>query len=230
MPTKADFLAKLDENGLKTIAKSEGFQVPKTYGKRQLIIYLEGMLTLEKIKKYVAEVYEKETKRVIIKETTKERGIIFKAKETTRIQLNKAELILEIRNSGEKIDKLVLNALANDLGEPLLKGNSPNYDNMNDSMLENIYRIFANKESDGYGKYLEYRFANFVIRKTKLDINNVKIRCEDFRDTGEIDFVGFNEKNQPLLMAECKDRKVKHEDIEKWISNVRKIILNQRVH
>ena len=58
MPSKADFLAKLDEERLKTIARNEGLStIPRTFGKRELVKYLDGTLTLEKIKEYVAEVY-----------------------------------------------------------------------------------------------------------------------------------------------------------------------------
>lgn len=85
--TKAELLAKLDENSLREIVKNESFSIPKNYGKRDLVKYLEGMLTLEKIKEYTAEVYEKETKRTIIHETIKEKGIRLKTKETTASNL-----------------------------------------------------------------------------------------------------------------------------------------------
>ena len=112
--TKAEVLAKLDENALREIAKKVDFSVPKNYSKRDLVKYLEGMLTLEKIKEYTAEVYEKETKRTIIHETIKEKGIRVKAKETTIIKFDKLSLIREL--SGQKIDLQILKAVAKQNG------------------------------------------------------------------------------------------------------------------
>lgn len=224
MPTKAEMLSKLDEGRLKKIAKNEGLStIPRTFGKRELVKYLDGTLTLEKIKEYVAEVYERETKREIIRETIKERGVRLKAKETTRIELNKPQLISEIINSREKIDKSVLEEIANYLHEPISTGSGYNlYNKMNERMLENIHRIFIKKETDGKGRYLEYQFANFIKRHTRLDVARLKIRSK-LPKIGEIDVLGCDSHDQPLVIAECKDRPVKKEDVDKWISNIKRV-------
>jgi hypothetical protein len=215
--TKAEMLSKLDEEHLRKIVKDEGFSIPKTYGKRDIVKYLEGMLTLEKIKKYTAEVYEKETKRETIRETVKERGIRVKAKETTRVELSKAQLIHEIINNREKIDKSILEEIAHYLHEPVPTGSGYNlYNRMNERMLENVHRIFVQKETDGKGRFLEYQFGNFMMRHLKLDVGKLKIRY-DLPKIGEIDVLGFDSHDRPLVLAECKDRPVKNEDIDKWL-------------
>ena len=175
MPTKADLLSKLDENCLKTIAKSEGYPVPKTFGKRELVKYLDGLLTLEKIKEYTAEVYEKETKREIIKETIKERGIKVKVKESEKVEISKPQLINEVISSKAKVDKAVIEELATYLHEPMPKGSGYNlYNNMNEKMLEMVHRIFIKNESDGKGRFLEFQFANFLMKHTKADVARLK--------------------------------------------------------
>lgn len=223
MPTKADLLTKFDEDGLKKIAKSEGYPIPKTFGKRELVKYLDGMLTLEKIKEYTAEIYEKETKREIIRETIKEKGIRVKAKETEKIELNKPELLHEIITNKVKIDKSVLEELATYLHEPMPNGSGYNlYNNMNEKMLEAVHKIFIKNETDGKGRYLEYQFANFLMKHTKADLVRIKIRAE-LPKVGEIDILGYDSDDQPILIAECKDRPVKYEDVDKWIMNTKRI-------
>jgi hypothetical protein len=139
--------------------------------------------------------------------------------------LNKSELIHEIMSSGEKIDKFVLEELANKLHEQIPKGSGYSfYDKMDERMLENIHRIFIKKETDGKGRFLEYRFANFIMKHSKVDFARLKIRYP-LPEIGEIDVIGFDsqKKPKPLLVAECKDRPMKYEDVDKWISNIKRI-------
>jgi hypothetical protein len=226
MPTKADLLSKFDEGSLKKIAKGEGYPIPKTFGKPELVKYLEGMLTLEKIKEYTAEVYENETKREIIRETVKERGVRVKVLETERIEITKPQLVTEIMNynNQEKIHKLVLQQIGNTLHQPIPKGTGFNlYHNMSDPMLQTVHSIFVKRESDKEGRNLEVQFANFLMNQTDLDIKRLEIRYKLSDTIGEIDIVGFDDKNKPVLMAESKDRQVKWEDMDKWIGNIRRI-------
>ena len=46
--TKTELLSKLDEKDLKQIAKAENLTVPKTYGKRDLVKYLERTVNFRK--------------------------------------------------------------------------------------------------------------------------------------------------------------------------------------
>ena len=96
---------------------------------------------------------------------------------------------------------------------------------MTDNLLENIDSIFIKKESDGKGLFLEYRTANFIMRNSKLKIARIATR-HTFPEIGEIDVVGFNSEDKPIVVAECKDRHAKKEDVAKWIQNSRQILTN----
>lgn len=124
----------------------------------------------------------------------------------------------------QKISKLILQEIAKDLNEKLPKGSGFNfYDKMSDVLLENIHRIFITKENDGKGKYLEYRFANFIAGMTGTEISRLETRVILSNAVGEIDVLGFDSNNKPTLIAECKDRPVKHEDVAKWILNTKRV-------
>jgi hypothetical protein len=224
--TKAELLSKLDEKVLKDIAKNEEFSFPKTYGKRELVKYLAGMLTLEKIKEYTAEIYEKETKRTIIHETVKERGIRLKAKETTKIQFDKLQVIRELNK--QKVDSQVLNAVANKMGEPIPKGKSFElYDGMSDNMLDYLNRIFVNGELDSEGRFIEFRTANFIKQRNKSAIKRIEIR-KKLDKIGEIDIIGYDSDNKPLVMAECKGKRPIKDEMAKWLENTRRVYEKDR--
>jgi hypothetical protein len=218
---KTELLSKLDEAGLWNIVKNEGFSIPKTYGKRDLVKYLRGMLTLEKIKEYTAEAYEKETKRTIIHETIKEKGVKFSAKETTKIQFDKLAVIRELNR--QKIDFHVLEMLANKLKEPNPKGKGFElYDSMSDSMLQILNSVFVSQESDSVGKFLEFRTANFIKQQSGFKIQRVETRHR-FPKIGEMDVVGFDSENKPVVIAECKDKKPTKDEMAKWLENTRRV-------
>jgi hypothetical protein len=220
--TKAELLSKLDEKALRNIAKNENFTVPKTYDKQDLVKYLEGTLTLQKIKEYTCEIYEKETKRTIIHETIKEKGIRIKAKESLEVKFDKLEVIRELTQK-EKIDSLVLKEIARNLKQPLPKGRGFDlYDKMNEEMLQFINNVFVKKESDGHGLFLEYRTANFLVQNAKTKIVRIEIRHK-CSNSDEIDVTGFNSQGKPVIIAECKDKHAKKEDIAKWIKNSKQI-------
>lgn len=225
MDSKTKLLSKLDVNTLKKVAKKEGLKkIPSSYGKSDLVKYLSGVLTLKQVKSYTVENYEKETKREIIRETIKEKGTRqrFETKQTVKIELNKAELILKLTESKEKINKSVLEEIANYIHEPIPTGSGYSlYKKMSEKMLDRLYHVFIEKETDRQGRYLEYRFANFIQKLSRQNIARLKIRY-DLPKVGEIDVLGFDSDDKPVLIAECKDRPVKYEDVDKWISNVKR--------
>ena len=224
--TKAELLSKLNEQSLRNIAKNEEIPIPKTFGKRDLVKYLEGRLTLGKIKEYTAEMYEKETKRTIIHETVKEKGIRLKAKETTKIQFNKLQVIRELNR--QKIDLCVLEEIANQISEPRPKGKSfVLYDKMTDNMLQYLNRIFVSQEFDRIGKFLEFRTANFIKQNFGSKIKRIETR-HWFDKIGEIDVVGFDIHDKPLVMAECKGKKPIKDEMAKWLENTRRVFLENR--
>lgn len=95
------------------------------------------------------------------------------------------------------------------------------YNRIAEKLLERLYRVFIEKETDGEGRYLEYRFANYILRHSKEYISRLKIRSR-LAKIGEIDVLGFDENDRPSLIAEVKDRPVRYEDIDKWVSNVKR--------
>jgi Holliday junction resolvase-like predicted endonuclease len=224
--TKADLLQKLDEEQLQRVAKKEGLKViPRTFKKRDIVKYLDGVLTLEQIKEYVGEYYERETERTIVHERIKEKGIRVTKKETTRATIDKRGLVYEVlgQEKREKISKEVLEEIAHYLHEPVPSGRGFElYDGMSDKMLQTVHAIFVAKESGMRGRSLEFRFANWLQRKLPEGVARLKVRHEVSR-VGEIDVIGLDSKDRPLVMAECKDRPVKFEDLDKWLSNVKRL-------
>jgi len=113
--TKAELLSRLDEGKLQRLAKKEGLKVIlKTFGKRDLVKYLEGVLTLEQVKEYVGEYYEREIEREVIREKIRERGVKVAKRVATRVTFDRSNAILEIqrREKEEKISQEVLEQIA----------------------------------------------------------------------------------------------------------------------
>ena len=219
---KTDFLLELKKDDLKEIAQKEGLKtVPKNYEKDDFIKFLEGVLTTEKIKKYREEYYEKETVRDIhIHEKVKERGFRTETEETSKISMNRHETIVNLQK--ERISKKVLEEIANFLHEPLPSGSGVKlYDNMNEKMLNVVREIFFDNKEDKTGRYFEFRCANWLDYNEKR-ISRLELRHK-FPKIGEIDIVGFDSYDEPVLMAECKDRPVSFEDIDKWLANMEKL-------
>jgi hypothetical protein len=140
----------------------------------------------------------------------------------TNAEASKQKLIQEIMKA--KIDKSVLEIVAGFFREPLPTSRGINfYSKMSNKLLKNLHAIFVKNKSDGKkGQFLEFRTANFIKHHAKLNIERLKNR-HTLPQIGEIDVLGFNSKDEPIVMAECKYRKVKKEDIDKWIENVRRI-------
>jgi Holliday junction resolvase-like predicted endonuclease len=220
---KTDFLLELKKDDLKEIAQKEGLKtVPKNYEKEDFIKFLEGVLTAEKIKKYREEYYEKETVRDIhIHEKVKERGFRTETEETSKISMNRHEAIVNLQK--ERISKKVLEEIANFLHEPLPSGSGVKlYDNMNEKMLNVVREIFFDNKEDKTGRYFEFRCANWLDYNEK-GLSRLEVRHK-FPKIGEIDIVGFDQQDEPILMAECKDRTVSFEDVDKWIANMEKLV------
>ena len=119
---KTDFLLELDKKALRDIAQKEGLKtIPKNYEKDDFVKFLEGVLTVEKIKRYREEYYERETERDIhIHEKVKESGFRSEKEEITKISVNRHEAIVNLQK--ERISKKVLEEIANYLHEPLPSG------------------------------------------------------------------------------------------------------------
>jgi len=214
---KYSFLENLNENQLREIAKKEGLKnIPKNYEREDLIKYLEGTLTIEKSKKYEKIYLEREVERDIhIHEKIKERSLKSSYKETNKITITREKQILDLMKM--KIHKEVLKVLANRLNEKEPEGSKQEiFEEMSDDLRQKTYEIFVELKSDKTGRNFEYFCANWLMNEEnikKIDIDH------KFEGIGEIDIVGFDDKMLPLVIAECKDKKVLKEDIDKWITN-----------
>lgn len=69
---------------------------------------------------------------------------------------------------------------------------------------------------------MPFMFCLTVNNGDYCKIKRVEVR-HTFPEISEIDVVGFDSKDKPIVMAECKDRAVKKEDLDKWITNSRKL-------
>ena len=135
--------------------------------------------------------------------------------------MNRHEAIVNLQK--ERISKKVLEEIANFLHEPLPSGSGVKlYDNMNEKMLNVVREIFFDNKEDKTGRYFEFRCANWLDYNEK-GLSRLEVRHK-FPKIGEIDIVGFDQQDEPILMAECKDRTVSFEDVDKWIANMEKLV------
>jgi len=102
------------------------------------------------------------------------------------------------------------------------------YKSFNLPALKTVHACFVKNEIDSKGRFLEYRFAQWLAKHDEkieeLDID------KKFPEIGEIDVVGYDKDKKIIAIAECKARetKAKAEDLDKWITNVKLIIGDQK--
>jgi len=122
--------------------------------------------------------------------------------------------------------KVVLHpSLIEELGEkfrfhPQIKGNPFEvYDAFNDEALKTVYECFVDHMLDRRGRFLEYRFAQWLAGRNKAI---KKIDIDKKMPFGEIDVVGYDKDGRIICIAECKAGKEKasKEDVDPWLRNV----------
>jgi hypothetical protein len=223
--SKEDRLKLFTEDQLKEIAHQEGIsKIPKTFDKKDLIKFLEGVLTLEQIKTYEGKYSEKEIERDIhIHEKIREKSIEKKAETTTKLNIDRNKTIVDL--SKTKIDKTIIEAIADDLHEEIPSGSGVKYfDGMSLRLLKALDGIFIIKEEDRTGRYFEYLSANWLWKKYSKNATSINFR-QKLPKIGEIDIILYDNNDFPYVIGECKDRQnVKIEDIDKWLSNSDRII------
>ena len=96
------------------------------------------------------------------------------------------------------------------------------YNAFTDAALKAVYSCFVKNEYDRGGRFLEYRFAQWLVGKER-QIH--KIDFDKKMSFGEIDVLGYDEDKKIICMAECKARKDKasKEHIDPWLNNVKTI-------
>lgn len=220
---KARFLSDLKEDQLKEIAKEEGLAIiPKNYHREDYIKFLEGVLTREKARQYKNEYVEREIERDIhIHETIKEKSSKEEGNELTKTTLTKHEVIFNLQK--ERINKNIYEPIADFLHEPIPTGSGVKlYDKMGEKMRRYVHSVFVEGESDRTGHNFEFRSANWLLYNVK-DIVRIETRHK-FPGIGEIDIIGYDKYDLPYVIAECKDRGVSFEDIDKWQANSKSVI------
>ena len=216
--TSIGFLKKLTDEDLKVIARKEGLKnVPRNYERDDLIKYLEGVLTVERIKRYREQYFERDVERDIhIHEKIKERGYKASSIERTKVKFDRNEVIVELSKS--KITKQVVESITTYLHEPMPSGTGVNfYDKMSEKTLKLLNSIFLERSADYSGVNFEFLCTNWLVRNYK-EISRVENRHK-FPKIGEIDIVGYDQRDLPVVIGECKDRSVSYSDIDKWIRN-----------
>ena len=217
MPSTS-FLKKLGDNDLEELVKNEGLRIiPKNYEREDLIKYLEGVLTLERIKRYKEQYFERDVERDIhIHEKIKERGYKASSIEKTKVKFDRNEIIVGLSKS--KITKQVIESITTYLHEPMASGTGVNfYDKMSEKTLKLLNCIFLERSADYSGINFEFLCTNWLVRNHR-EISRVENRHK-FPKIGEIDIVGYDHRDLPVVIGECKDRSVSYSDVDKWIRN-----------
>lgn len=153
-------------------------------------------------------------KKLSEQEKLKEKG-----KTKTRVR---GELIADLLKKKVKLHS----SLIEEFGEifrfhPKTRGNLFDiYDTFTDEALEVVYDCFVERKLDPRGRFLEYRFAQWLAEKDK-EINKIAID-KNISSIGEIDVVGYDKYGKIISIAECKARKSKasKEDIDPWLRSV----------
>ncbi|MCL4446876.1 MAG: DUF234 domain-containing protein [Candidatus Thermoplasmatota archaeon] len=212
------FLRKLDQDDLEEIVKKEGLKsIPKNYDKDDIIKFLEGTLTTEKVKKYREMYFEKETERDIhIHEKIKEIGIQNSSVDFEKTRPDRNATVIGVFRA--KPTKLVIELIAKYVREdmPTARG-FEFYNELGDKTLRMLYDIFVERLPDVSGASFEFLCADFLVDKWS-EIERVE-RDYYFPKIGKIDIVGFDNRDLPVVIAECKDTKVSYDKIDKWIHN-----------
>jgi hypothetical protein len=94
------------------------------------------------------------------------------------------------------------------------------YDAFTDEALEATYDCFINHEYDSKGRFLEYRFGQWLISKDK-QVEKIEID-KTIQGIGEIDVVGYDKEDKMVCIGECKALKSKasKEQIDPWLRTV----------
>ncbi|MCL4341061.1 MAG: hypothetical protein M1431_03060 [Candidatus Thermoplasmatota archaeon] len=215
-----NFLQELNIETLKDIAQKEGLaKVPKNYEKEDIVKFLDGVLTAQKIKFYKKEYFERviERETQTIREKISERGFMEQSSEITTTTFDRNAAITALLRS--RINRMVVEQIANKIRDDIPTGSGINYwDRMSDRMLEILHDVFIVKKEDKTGRYFEFRCAEYLAGKDK-NISRIGIDVKN-SDTGniEMDILGYRADESIRFMAECKDKKsVEYKDITAWL-------------
>ena len=224
--SNTDFLQELNLETLKEIAQKEGLaKVPKNYGKEDIVKFLDGVLTTQKIKFYKKEYFERviERETQTVREKISEHGFREQSSEITTTTFDRNATITALLRT--RINKMVVEQIANKIREDIPSGSGIGYwDKMSDRMLKTLHEAFIDKKEDKTGRYFEFRCAEYLASKDK-NISRIGIDVKN-SETGnmEMDILGYRADGSIRSMAECKDKKsVEYKDITAWLSRAEKL-------
>jgi len=219
---KSDLLDKLSREQLEEIAISEGIKLPK--GARKQAIMKELLsLSMSRIKEIVAEYAEEIERTTIIKEKIKRTGKVReREKAEVKVKVSRAEIITGLMENKVKLHPSIIEEFGENFRfHPKTRGNPFDiYNTFTDEALKSVYDCFVEHKLDPRGRFLEYRFAQWLAEKDrqidKIDIDK-KIPI-----IGEIDVIGYDGDGKIISIAECKARrgKASKEEIDPWLRSV----------
>ena len=230
MVTKSELLKKLSPAQLKEIAVAEGIKLPKASRKPKVIRQLLT-LSMSKIREYVAEYEEEEIERVTVtREKIKRRKarVGIREKERMKVSLSREKLLTDLVDRKIRLGSSIIKKFGHEFRfHPKTKGSLYSiYREFSDEALRVAHECFVRRTLDKRGRFLEYRFAQWLTKKDKA-IDKVEID-KKIVGIGEIDVVGYSKKGDIISIAECKARKGKasKEQIDPWLKNV-ELIFNK---
>lgn len=215
----SDFLQELNLDTLKEIAQNEGMsKVPVNFEKEDLVKYLVGVLTTQKLRFYKKEFYERVIERDVktVHEKITERGFTSESAELNETTFDRNSAIMNLARS--RINKMVIEEIANRTRENIPNGSGFSFwDKMSDNMLQTLHEVFIDKKDDKRGRFFEFRCAEWLARKDK-SISKLGIDVKNSQTNNiEMDIIGYRADGSIRFMAECKDRSVKYPDITAWL-------------
>jgi hypothetical protein len=140
----------------------------------------------------------------------------------TKTTLSRAEIITSLVENKVKLHPSIIEEFGEKFRfHPKTKGDLFTiYNTFTDEALRAVYDCFIEKKLDRSGKFLEYRFAQWMANRDK-EIAKIDIE-KTIPNVGQIDVIGYNEEGKIISIAECKARKNKasKEEIDPWLRNV----------
>jgi len=177
-----------------------------------MVKLLEGVLTIETIKKYLAEYGEERSRR--------------KTARGSEGEVTREKMILDLTKA--KVSKTVLGQIANyyrSRFEPK-KSMLEMLELLNDDALTAAWKAFCKKETDQSGRFFEWRMGEYL--HDRMDAEIVKFREKIVGKDGvpyEIDVTGYDKRGALIIICECKSRggSPSKEDITKWLAATKQI-------
>lgn len=138
------------------------------------------------------------------------------------LKLSRAEIINNLQKNKLKLDHSIIEEFGRKYRFHSTKSRDlfETYDAFTDEALRAVYDCFINHEYDSRGRFLEYRFGQWLIGKDK-QVEKIEID-KKIQGIGEIDVVGYDKEDKIVCICECKARKTKasKEQIDPWLRSV----------